>query len=128
MAKVLSLLQPWAWAIIHGPKRVENRVWRTTHRGRLYIHAGKSMRALDAADPAEWAARFGVPFPDRAALAFGAILGSVEVVDCVPVDDVRGDPWASGPWCWVLADSRPLPVPKPCRGAQRLFAVPDDLN
>lgn len=24
----LTLWRPWAWAIIHGPKRVENRTWK----------------------------------------------------------------------------------------------------
>ena len=39
--KVLSVRQPWAWAIIHGGKDVENRNWDTKFRGRLAIHAGK---------------------------------------------------------------------------------------
>src|SRR5688572_24851010 len=100
MAKILSVLQPWAWAIVHGPKRVEKRTWRTAHRGRLFIHAGRSDRELAATDPADWLARFGVLPPPRGALAFGAILGSVEVLDCVPVCELPDDPWASGPWCW----------------------------
>ena len=37
----LTIHQPWAWAIMAGIKRVENRTWRTSHRGPLVIHAGK---------------------------------------------------------------------------------------
>jgi len=37
----------------------------------------------------------------------------------------RNDPWAEGPWCWLLADPRPLAVPVPYRGRQGLFDVPD---
>ena len=37
--KVLSVRQPWATAILHMGKDVENRVWKTQYRGELYIHA-----------------------------------------------------------------------------------------
>ena len=40
--KVLSVRQPWAWLICAGFKDVENRSWKTSYQGRLYIHAGKS--------------------------------------------------------------------------------------
>lgn len=33
--KALSIQQPWAWAIVKRDKRVENRTWPTTYRGRL---------------------------------------------------------------------------------------------
>jgi ASCH domain len=41
-APVLTVRQPWAWAIIHGGKDVENRSWRTKYRGPLLIHAGSA--------------------------------------------------------------------------------------
>lgn len=41
--KALSIRNPWAWAITHGGKRVENREWQCppTYRGPLLIHASK---------------------------------------------------------------------------------------
>ena len=39
--KALSILQPWAWLIVHGPKDVENRTWSTPFRGEFLVHAGK---------------------------------------------------------------------------------------
>jgi hypothetical protein len=40
--KALSIRQPWAWAILHAGKRIENRDWRSCHyRGPLLIHAAK---------------------------------------------------------------------------------------
>jgi hypothetical protein len=42
--KALSIQQPWAWAIIHAGKRVENRTWSTRFRGPFFIHAGKTIR------------------------------------------------------------------------------------
>ena len=36
----LSIRQPWAWAILHAGKDIENRSWRTAFRGEVLIHAG----------------------------------------------------------------------------------------
>ena len=38
----LTVRQPWAWAIVHGPKRVENRTRPTSQPGCILIHAGRS--------------------------------------------------------------------------------------
>lgn len=39
--KAISLWQPWAWAVLCLGKDVENRVWRTNHRGPLILHAAQ---------------------------------------------------------------------------------------
>ena len=44
----LSVRQPWAWAIIHAGKDVENRSWQAVNhglrrRGRIAIHAAKGL-------------------------------------------------------------------------------------
>src|SRR5664280_3664302 len=36
--RILSVQQPWAWAIVEGHKRVENRTWTTPYRGPVLIH------------------------------------------------------------------------------------------
>lgn len=42
--KALSIRQPWAWAILHGGKRLENRDWAgCAYRGPILIHAAKSV-------------------------------------------------------------------------------------
>jgi hypothetical protein len=46
---------------------------------------------------------------------FGALVGVVEVVDCVPLTEVEDDPFAVGPWCWILRQAR-LIRPVPFRG------------
>lgn len=41
----LTILQPWACAIVHGPKRVENRTWAPPAYlvgQRIWLHAGKA--------------------------------------------------------------------------------------
>jgi hypothetical protein len=37
------------------------------------------------------------------------------------------DPWFTGPYGWTLDDVVALPAPVPCRGAQGLWPVPDDV-
>ncbi|MBV8357602.1 MAG: ASCH domain-containing protein [Deltaproteobacteria bacterium] len=54
--KTLSVRQPWTSLIVAGIKSTENRSWKTNHRGRLLIHAGRrdrfaSIAHLRAANP-----------------------------------------------------------------------------
>lgn len=121
--KALSIRQPWAWAVMAGRKRIENRVWPMNFRGRLAIHAAKEL---------EWVPRWllpdgGSPIPPGDLLPLGALLGTVEVVDCVPWETVRSDPFAGGPWCWILAKPQPFPEPIPCTGGLRLWTVPAEI-
>ncbi len=52
--RALSILQPWAHAIVHLGKRIENRDWRTgcSYRGEILIHASKGIGSIDAFDSA----------------------------------------------------------------------------
>ena len=43
----LSIRQPWAWAILHAGKDIENRSWSTSFRGPVCIHAAKGMTAAE---------------------------------------------------------------------------------
>jgi hypothetical protein len=45
--KALSIRPPWAWAIAHARKRVENRGRRTKYRGPVAIHASKRLTESD---------------------------------------------------------------------------------
>lgn len=106
--KALTVRQPWANAIIWAGKTVENRSWRTSYRGRLYIHAGQRLEP-DHVLPV------GVPVPR------GAIIGTVEVTGCHRCDG-SCSAWAEADWChWVLADPVALAEPVPCRGALGLM-------
>jgi hypothetical protein len=113
----LSVYPHWAWAIIHGEKRIENRTWKTNIRGRIFIHASCSQSPLSPSDR-----RLLAGMPDVSSLA-GCIIGSVEIVDCVPLCDVEGERYASGPWCWILARPRSM-RPLHCRGAARFWRAP----
>ena len=120
--KCLTICQPWAWCIVHGPKRYENRTWRCDHRGPLLIHAGLSHTRLTP-EVFGQLRRLALEPPDPGRLVFGAVIGVCRVADCLPIEQAAGDAWALGPWCLKLADVRPLPEPIPCRGRRRLFDV-----
>ncbi len=117
----LSIRQPWAWAILEGHKRVENRTWRTHYRGPLLVHAGRSKQSVREGLEV---CHLHADTPDEGDLVFGAILGRVDVVDCVPIEDLEPDPWACGPWCLVLANPEPFAEPIPWKGTLGLFPVP----
>jgi activating signal cointegrator 1 len=132
MARAITICQPYAQLILDGAKRVENRTWRTTYRGELYIHAGKSRDWLDIAFNGTTNIDAATRYPIDA-LQFGALVGVCNLVECVPIDGVRDGvyskqfPWlkahehAHGPWCWVLEDVHTITPPRPIGGRQGLW-------
>ncbi|HYB23283.1 MAG TPA: ASCH domain-containing protein [Solirubrobacteraceae bacterium] len=108
----LSVRQPWAWAIIHAHKDVENRSWPTRYRGPLLIHAGKRE------DPEGWAVLEAMRLELPLSVPTGGIIGTVDLIDCVQGHPSR---WAQdGCWHWLLSDARPLPF-RACKGSLGLF-------
>jgi hypothetical protein len=111
-ARAISIRQPWAYAILYLGKNVENRPWRTRYRGRILIQAALKVERDEALklnlDPDE--------------LPTGAIVGSVEIVDCVRNSKSK---WASrGQWHWVLDKPRYLSKPIPFKGALGFIPLP----
>jgi activating signal cointegrator 1 len=122
----LTIRQPRAWAIVAGLKTVENRGWKTAVRGRIFVHAGR-LDQPDALDSfAGICERLNIIPPSIETLPARAIIGSVDIVDCVPVETIR-DPWATGPWCFILRDSRSR-QPTPERRLPRFWRAKVDLN
>jgi hypothetical protein len=109
---VLSVIQPWAWALVFAGKEVENRSRRTSHRGRLLIHAPATRRsAADIAEARKRIARCARVDLDQIPEDFGysQILGSVELVDCR--EGVRSR-WAQADQKhWILESPRRLVTP-----------------
>jgi hypothetical protein len=119
----LSIRQPWAHAIVQGWKPVENRIWQTTRRGPICIHASRFHKASWADDAAGYTDLVEDrdilhPLPEPSDLAFGAIIGTAEIVDCV---DHHPSAWFCGPFAMVLANARPLPQPIPIIGKLGFF-------
>ena len=139
--KALTVQNPWAWAIIHGQKTVENRTQRWKYRGPLAIHAGLrwSHRGNDIVSRLTGVdiPPFNVGHPSEIQ---GAIIGVVQLVDCHYItvgccDSPWAETWYTDPKTGlhrqyathlVLADPRPI-EPIVCRGALGLWTVPDHL-
>lgn len=124
----LSIRQPWAWAIVHAGKDIENRDWRTNFRGPVCIHAAKGMTGaewdsaldfIDRAFPVPLASKFG-----RRSSAIhssdaerGGIIGTAEIVDCV---EESHSPWFFGRYGFVLRNVQPVEF-IPVKGALGFF-------
>jgi ASCH domain len=111
--QLLSVRQPWAWAIARGRKQVENRTWAPSYRGPVAIYA--SMRVdLDAAEsPLLWFAGWD---PDDPVAAIGGIVAIVTLADVcsAAVDGASCDcgEWADpNAYHWRLTDPQPLARP-----------------
>lgn len=80
--RALSIRQPWAWAILHAGKDVENRAWKNAWApsGELLLHAAKGCTAeefREAADAIEWIS--GRRPPPLGQMARGGIVGAFRV-------------------------------------------------
>ncbi len=115
--KALSLTEPMAWAIFNG-KDIENRRWATKVRGRVMIHASLKFDK----DHAEWIwmreESLGCQLPSRSDMVFGAIIGEVDIVDCVEESE---SPWWMGPYGFVLENAVLYETPIPCKGSLGFF-------
>lgn len=121
---VLSVRQPWAWAIISGGKDVENRSRSSKFRGRLYVHASKAP-AEDVDEMCEKAAEEKGVEPARIRAryereeALGKVIGSVEVVDVVTESDSRW--FEENQFGFVLRKPRRLAEPISLSGGLGIF-------
>ncbi|MFE9286631.1 ASCH domain-containing protein [Streptomyces olivaceus] len=118
--KALTIRQPWAGAIAHGTKRVENRTWKLPAKyegARILIHAGAQ--------------------PDRHAQVYGEHLDVYSAIVAVATitgchydngNQVCCSYWAQpGLYHWTLADVTALPEPVPAKGALGFWTADDDV-
>ena len=122
--RAVSIHQPWAWAILNAGKDVENRSWRTHHRGPILIHASATRSTYDR-EANRFSQRFRIALPPWEELHTRALIGIVDIVGCVRDSTSR---WAEpDSWHWLLENPRTLSEPLACRGAQLLFHVPEAM-
>lgn len=139
--KAITVRQPWAWAIMHGGKGVENRTRNIagSYRGPIVIHAAKTYDDWAAAELIESVTGELIPPFDcgHASETLGAALGLVNLWAshpatpggfCCPNDFRHYKAWAmSDQWHLCLTNPHPFPEPIPYRGALGLWEFPDDL-
>jgi ASCH domain len=142
--RALTIQQPWADAIVLGPKRVENRSWPAPRRligQEVALHAGKKIdRHADFPPGCLWMAMPECrPFMSRLGmvLAVATLTGCHRASDCGGRDRQDGrrlprrgcSPWSMpDQYHWEFDDIRPLADPVPCKGAQRLWRLPEDVE
>jgi hypothetical protein len=115
--RVLSIRQPWAWAIASGRKKVENRKWSTQYRGTVYIHASSRLDRHGM----DWIRReFRITVPEN--LPQGAVVAVAELKDVVTRRQAaRFGKWFRGPYGFVLTNVRPLQAPVRTLGKLGLY-------
>lgn len=147
--RAITVRQPWAWAIVHGGKDVENRTRNVagSYRGPVAIHAGLAERDPGFRDPT-----FGAAFlkatreaamPEdlaevcRGPLIRGAFVGVVDLVavhwsvECCDLDGRYCSPWAQESYhvdglarrrvdIAHLVLANPRPLPEPIPARGRL--------
>ncbi len=153
--RALSLRQPYAHAVVHFGKSLENRRWSTKYRGPILIHAAKGMTGAEYEDAEDFIAdtlsdlrwrdhsceRFALRDAARAEFAAhykvhaqrGGIIGRARIVDVIPPcfkeDELFSE--CKHPWhipfqfAFVLEDIEPLPF-VPWKGELSLFEVRED--
>ena len=139
-ARCWSLWQPFADGCVSGEKKIETRGRNVNVRGTVYIHAtARKELPLDVfigihkanggtvenfiSTNLYWQCRDGI------STVYGAIIGSVEIVDCVPIKQLYGTEydtsleraygdWTPGRFGIILANPKPLSKPVPAKGHQ----------
>lgn len=118
--KAISIKQPWAYAILHLGKNIENRTWKTNYRGRVLIHASKNF------DNIGFQAMIKIcPYLDFKLLNSiknsprGCIVGAIDIVGCVSYSTTS---WFFGPYGWVLENPQSI-SPIPYKGQLGFFDV-----
>lgn len=118
--------------MFHLGKDIENRDWPTNFRGRVAIHASARIIQHEYEDACRFIhelsskhlIRPGVVLPKSSEYDLGAIIGTVEIVDCVTASSSR---WFVGEYGFVLRDPVRLKTPIPIKGKLSFWEVPKDL-
>ena len=137
--RALTLWRPWPWSIVHGPKRLENRMWApwpsiigkriAIHAGVKYDEEGAEYIRGHLMQPQLVPSKTSDPQGIIGTAIVSRYLIKRDPEDLVP-SDLPPDGqavWYFGPFAWVLDDVRALSEPIPCKGAQGLWVVPIDI-
>ena len=123
--KALSIRHPWAWAVVHAGKHLENRDWgyKNNHmkrfRGPVCIHASSGITRAEYDDAVAFMRKYTqhVKVPPPLELVYGCIIGTAVVTDWVSQSP---SPWFMGPGALVLEQVEAID-PIPCSGALGFF-------
>lgn len=134
----ITLKHPWPYAILELGKRIENRTWRPPCAAigqTIALHGGvyPKGRASDIVwGTLQILEASGLAPPDLALadVVRPGIVGSFvleRAFEWGQGDELDEDPWMGDQFGWVLCDVIKFREPIPCKGAQGLWKVPEDL-
>lgn len=124
----LSMHQPWASLLVAGIKRHEGRVWGTTYRGRLWIHAAAS-QPINVEEVEAHYSKFMSPdqvFPKH--YPTKVLLGYVYVTDCLDREAYETafkpeERQEESPYSFICVEPKALLFPLPMNGNHKLFSL-----
>ena len=128
--KALTIKQPWASLIINEYKKYEFRSWKTNYRGKILIHAGKTLEK-------SMLKRFEDYNLDYKC---GYIIGEANITDCIKVDKefneelknidsvVYGRSNHVENYAWKLDNIKKYNNPIPCNGKLGLWNYEGDID
>jgi hypothetical protein len=139
--KAISLLQPWATLWMLGIKINETRSWKTEYRGKLFVHASLGRDGEDFYNEVRpgltKAAQSYLP-ADFHELPFGAIIGHVNLVDCISINttlircssaiEIALGNYSLGRYAWRAEGSQELKKLVPCKGSLSIWQVPPEVE
>lgn len=144
--KAITVLEPWASLIACGAKKIETRIWETSYRGRIAIHAAKSTKCLDMADEDSFRyalkSNTGIMKDQQTGLLFspGCVIAVADLVDCakfthslipgrntilfkgqeVGKSEIEFGDCTPGRWGWLLENVQRV-EPIQVKGQQRIW-------
>lgn len=146
MPRVLSLREPWCWAILEAGKTIENRKLRWKYRGPLLLHSASGCTLEEYRAAVNWMlarrliAHAGI-VPHLTELPRGHIVGSCRFVGMLEADGTPCDAetraalretdrrWhMAGQHGYVVRDTKKLRTPIPLSAHLGLFRVPQSIH
>ncbi len=143
----LTMYDPWATLVAVGVKRIETRSWGTSYRGLLAIHASKAfaredMELCSRRPFVQTLREAGVHRPGD--MPRGAVVAVAWLVGCERIPSAPRLPGAAGfdlpkgpelcfgdyrvgRWVWRLQEVHRLHEAVPCKGARRLWPLPEEV-
>jgi len=121
--KGLTIREPWATLIIEGYKEYEFRSWKTNYRGKILIHAGKTLEKNMSTRFEKYNLKYNC----------GYIIGEATITDCKLVDEkfskqlnrlnsvVYTNSNHIETYAWKLENIKKYDKPIPCKGKLGLW-------
>ncbi|KAG5485736.1 hypothetical protein LSCM1_07147 [Leishmania martiniquensis] len=124
----LSMHQPWASLLVAGIKRHEGRVWGTTYRGRVWIHAAAS-QPVNVEEVEAHYSKFAAPgqaFPRH--YPTKVLLGYVYITECLDREAYETafkpeERQEDSPYSFICVEPKALFFPLPMNGKHKLFVL-----